>query len=257
MMESSGTGIRAEDVDWFAIVQQCKDEASSQSLTENENSKKVKLSDDKTELTSSSADDNEDIPLEKLEIDTIRQALRISSGNKGKTELIAKKTFVLVVEVLKSSGGVPRETVDGCKILLENNHSIAFQFLVKPLVSNGEKTQCELAERLVKDTVAFDELVNVFIGDKTPLFSSDENLLFWQRCMFVKHLNQEALNRVIRDLDCVPSGSTRLPGAIMALAKANGDRLTPHISSLMSILGRCSGVMVAPAKRALQQLIGR
>jgi hypothetical protein len=208
----------------------------------------------------------EDVDWERCCRRALRSEQREDEGRKEvKLDVVKKEEVPLVLDlnVEKVTEAIERsrdeEMFDSCSLLVKASSStskaaVAARFFIKPLVCNGGKDHCELAERVMKETTDTDELVQSFVDDNVPLFPTEEALLFWQRCIFDKPIKASCLNRIIMDLDGLPATSSRLPSAILALTKSNGDQLASHVSSLLTLLNRCSGVMVGPAKKALQLL---
>jgi len=247
--------VKAEEVDWTAVVKRFELAGSSDGETLSKvdpiasTSSVEPVRDPEGEKTKKEV---RQPLLRSLELEAVREALKYQDLD---VQPLVQRVKDLAVEGLANHATVPREIVDACKLVMAHDVAIGFRHLLVPLVLSGKKNECELAERLMDSSQSLEMLLDAFAERSELLFPSDDSILFWQRCIFVHKIPSNRMEKIVSDLDCVPPTSTRIAGAVFALTKSNKQTLGPFAPLLLSTLSRLSGVMAAPAKKALQQII--
>ena len=248
--------LKAEEVDWTQVLRSYTKKARTENDFIMQTQQEAYFQETCTEFqplrSVEVSSSKRDIVVEKLEEDYIQKLL--TNEPLEFHEDIAQRMFELACDQLKTAGSVSREIVDSCKPLFELSPSSGLNAFLLPLVRVADKCSCELAERVFNKSLINSSDYIIQGLSNTNSFQNEHTLLFLQRTILLHPLSPQSLDRLITDLDLVPSNS-RLAGVVFTLVKSNGKVICQYFSTLLGILNRSSGVMVGPAKKMIAQLM--
>lgn len=154
----------------------------------------------------------------------------------------------LHTQLVKDSLTVSRELVEEC-------NGVGGAELVARLVGTKHVSCCELAERLMANVNITDKVLELLLKTNDLGFETDAVLLFWQRCLLNKKLPHDVISMVLTRMETSAAfKSPRFAGCLFAFIKSNAAMLKPHSPLLLFMLKSSTGVMVAPAIKAVKQL---
>ena len=271
-VQSAKVWQRAEDIDWFLaasqLIQQIPSVTKKQRLDDESQAQSSIEEAQNNDLTSSKFVNLDLNPLTEEKISTnlkkVESDVELREFAKGIYQTIENQlystTFTHQEGKAKSAEPIiTRDMVAACKYFVNQHPQVAFKFVFLQLLSNGSRAGCELVERVL-DSKKIDAYLDDFLQScekvSGPLCPSEDALLFWHRSVFSHgNLPVSLLSRLINELGTIPKESSRVSGAIFALTKSNASILSPFASVLLAMLNNASGVMVGPARKALQALL--